>query len=62
MIVVYIFNNFLAVPSFFLLLHIDDIPITSKDKSLFNKFKSQLGDEFEMKDLSVAKKILGEEI
>ena len=32
--------------------------IASKDKFLINKLKSQLSDEFEMKDLGAAKKIL----
>ena len=36
--------------------------ITSKDKSLINKLKSQLSDEFEMKGLGAAKKILGMEV
>ena len=36
--------------------------IASKDKSLIDKLKSQLSDEFKMKDLGVAKKILGMEI
>jgi len=34
----------------------------SNDKSLISKLKSQLNNEFEMKDLGVAKKILGMEI
>jgi len=34
----------------------------SKDKSLINKLKSQLNEEFEMKDLGAVKKILGMEI
>jgi len=38
------------------------MPIASKDKSLIKKLKSQLSDEFEMKDLGVAKKVLGMEI
>ena len=36
--------------------------IASKDKSLINNLKSQLNDEFEMKDLGAAKKMLGMEI
>ena len=36
--------------------------IASKDKSLISKLKSQLNEEFEMKDLGAAKKILGMEI
>jgi len=45
-----------------LLLYVDDMLIASKDKSLISKLKSQLIREFEMKDLGVAKKILGMEI
>jgi len=36
--------------------------IASTDKSLIKKLKSQVSDEFEMKDLGTAKKILGMEI
>jgi len=36
--------------------------IASKGKSLIDKSKSQLSDEFEMNDLGTAKKILGMEI
>ena len=43
----------------YLLLYIDDMLIVSKDKSLINKLKSQLSDEFEMKYFGAAKKILG---
>ena len=43
-------------------MFVDDMLIASKDKSLINKFKSQLRDEFEMKDVGVAKKILSIEI
>ena len=46
----------------YLLLYIDDMLITSKDKSLITNLKSQLSDEFQMKELSVIKKILGLEI
>ena len=44
------------------MLYVDDMLIGSKDKSLINKLKSQLSDEYEMKDLGAAKKILGMEI
>jgi len=47
---------------FYLLLYVDDILIASKDKSLISKLKSQLSEEFEMKDLGAAKKILSMEI
>ena len=46
----------------YLLLHVDDMLFPSKDKSVINKLKSQLSDDFEMKDLGAAKKILGMEI
>jgi len=36
--------------------------ISSKDKSLISKLKSQLSKEFEMKDMGSAKKIQGMEI
>jgi len=43
----------------YLLLYVDDMLIASKDKSLISKLKSQLSEDFEMKDLGAAKKILG---
>ncbi|KAF3647444.1 2-phytyl-1,4-naphtoquinone methyltransferase [Capsicum annuum] len=46
----------------YLLLYVDDMLIASKDMSLIKKLKSQLSNEFEMKDLGAAKKILGMEI
>jgi len=46
----------------YLLLYIDDILIASKDKSLISRLKSQLSEEFEMKDLGAVKKIPGMEI
>ena len=46
----------------YLLLYVDDMLIASKDKSLISKLKSQLSEEFEMKNLGAAKKILGIEI
>jgi len=46
----------------YMLLYVDDMLIASKYKSLISKLKSQLGREFEMKDLGAAKKILGMEI
>ena len=44
------------------MLYVDEMLIASKDKSLISKLKSQLSEEFEMKDLGVGKKILGMEI
>lgn len=46
----------------YLLLYVDDMLIAFKDKSLIVKLKSQLSNEFEMKDLGAAKRILGMEI
>lgn len=45
----------------YLLLHIDDMPIASRDKNLMNELKVQLTRESDIKDLGVAKKILGME-
>ncbi|KAG8486072.1 hypothetical protein CXB51_019444 [Gossypium anomalum] len=45
-----------------LLLYVDDILIAAKDKGEIRKVKAQLSEEFEMKDLGLAKKILGMEI
>ncbi|KAG8478601.1 hypothetical protein CXB51_028410 [Gossypium anomalum] len=46
----------------YLLLYVDDMLITAKDKGEIRKVKVQLSEEFEMKDLGLAKKILGIEI
>ncbi|KAG8484888.1 hypothetical protein CXB51_021392 [Gossypium anomalum] len=46
----------------YLLLYVDDILIAAKDKGEIRKLKAQLSEEFEMKDLGPAKKILGMEI
>nr|GMC53250.1 Retrovirus-related Pol polyprotein from transposon TNT 1-94 [Ipomoea batatas] len=46
----------------YLLLYVDDMLIASPDMSLVEKLKSQLSNEFEMKDIGAAKKILGMEI
>ena len=46
----------------YLLLYVNDILIASKDKSLISSLKSQFNNEFEMRDLGAAKKILGMEI
>jgi len=42
----------------YLLLYTDDMLITTKDMSKVDKLKAQLKQEFEMKDLIAAKKIL----
>ncbi|KAG8484978.1 hypothetical protein CXB51_021839 [Gossypium anomalum] len=46
----------------YLLLYVDDMLIAAKDKGEIRKVKTQLSEEFEMKDLRLAKKILGMEI
>ncbi|KAG8489015.1 hypothetical protein CXB51_016942 [Gossypium anomalum] len=46
----------------YLLLYVDDMLIAAKDKREIKKVKAQLSEEFEMKDLRPAKKILGMEI
>lgn len=46
----------------YMLLYVDDILIASINKAEFQKLKSVLSKEFEMKDLGDAKKILGMEI
>ena len=46
----------------FLLLYVDDMLIVAKSMCEVNKLKYLLQKEFEMKDLSAAKKILGMEI
>ena len=45
-----------------LLLYVDDMLIAAKSMSEINELKKQLSNEFEMKDLDAAKKILGMEI
>ena len=46
----------------YLLLYVDDILIAAKSKANLYQLKQQLSSEFDMKDLGVAKKILGMEI
>ena len=46
----------------YLLLYDDDMLIVAKSMVEINKLKSQLSKEFEMKELGVAKEILGMEI
>jgi hypothetical protein len=46
----------------YLLLYVDDILISSHDKSLIDELKAQLNHEFEMKDLGLVKKVLGMKI
>jgi hypothetical protein len=46
----------------YLLLYVDDMLIATKSMFEIKRLKSLLSDEFEMKDLGVAKKIIGMEI
>ena len=46
----------------YLLLYVDDMLIVSKSKDEIEKLNTQLNQEFKMKDLGDAKKILGMEI
>ncbi|KAG8499930.1 hypothetical protein CXB51_006489 [Gossypium anomalum] len=46
----------------YLLLYVDNMLIAAKDKVEIRKVKAQLSEEFEIKDLGPAKKILGMEI
>ena len=46
----------------FLLLYVDDMLLIGPDIKKINSVKSALGGEFDMKDLSMAKRILGMEI
>ncbi|KAE8692180.1 putative ROP-interactive CRIB motif-containing protein 6 [Hibiscus syriacus] len=46
----------------YLLFYVDDMLIASKSQKEIDKLKAQLNQEFEMKDLGEAKKILGMEI
>lgn len=46
----------------YLLLYVDDILIASKDKVEVHRLKAHLSNEFKIKDLGDAKKILGMEI
>ena len=50
------------VQLFFLLLYVDDMLIAAKSMSDIDELKKQLSNEFEMKDLGAAKKILGMKI
>lgn len=45
-----------------MLLYVDDILLASYDKDEIRKVKADLGVEFEMKDLGLAKMILGMDI
>ena len=45
-----------------MLLYMDDMLIAAKDKTQIGEIKSQLKLEFDMRDMGVARKILGMEI
>ena len=54
-----VYHRKLSDDSFiYLLLYVDDMLIAAKSMSQVNILKKQLSDEFEMKDLDAAKKIL----
>ena len=46
----------------YLLLYVDDMLIVAKDNAKISRLKAQMSSEFELKDLGVAKNILGMEI
>ena len=56
------YNKLLGGKYIYLLLYVDDMLIASKSKSAIDKLKKDLYFEFEMKDLSEVKKVLGMEI
>jgi hypothetical protein len=57
-----VYIKFVNGSPIYLLLYVDDMLIATKSKKEITTLKVQLSSEFEMKDLSVAKKILGMEI
>ncbi|KAM2793311.1 hypothetical protein PS2_004857 [Malus domestica] len=56
------FKNFQDGSFIYLLIYVDDLLIASKNVEEIEKLKKQMKNEFEMKDLGEAKKILGMEI
>ena len=56
------FRKLKEVAFIYLLLYIDDMLIASKSQNEIEKLKTQLSQEFEMKDLGEAMKILGMKI
>lgn len=56
------FTNFSSKFPLFVLLYVDDILLMSSDSSLISFVKSKLLLHFDMKDMSEAKKILGNQI
>ena len=55
------FQTFQDGSFIYLLLYVDDMLIASRDKFSIKKLKTQLSNEFEMKELGATKKILGME-
>ena len=53
------YNKLLGGEYIYVLLYVDDMVIASKSRSAIDKLKKDLSSEFEMKDLSEAKKVLG---
>ena len=56
------FCKLLSGEYIFLLLHVDDMLIASKNRSLIEKLKIQLSCEFEMKDLGEVRRILARKL
>ncbi|KAH9754532.1 Integrase catalytic domain-containing protein [Citrus sinensis] len=56
------FRRLLDEAFIYLLLYVDDMLITSKNRDEIERLKKQLASEFEMKDLGDAQRILGMEI
>jgi hypothetical protein len=58
----YVYIKFVNGSPIYLLLYVDDLLIAAKSKKEISTLKPMLSSEFEMKDLGVARKILGMEI
>ena len=56
------YNKLMGEEYIYLLLYVDNMLSAFKSKSVIDKLKKDLSFEFEMKDLSKAKKVLGMEI
>ena len=56
------FKQFLVEKFIILLLYVDDMLIVGQDRAQISKLKEELTKSFDMKDLSLAKQILGMEI
>ena len=62
MIIVFISKLSIYSSAIYLLLYVDYMLIVAKSMTEIHELKKKLSNEFDMKDLSVAKKILGMEI